>query len=104
MRSLTVPHYECLTLKKIWLFATQHPEIYQYMPDPEDREDLPRSWIVNVFYTVLGKGFSKWVEAQLEARNQERAKEQDTEAQMLPKFYQAFKASTDVSGKFLYSM
>ena len=85
--TLNVPYYDYLTLAKMWDFARGHPEVYEYMPDEEDRDALPRAWIINVFYTVLKKQFSAWVEAQMEKRNKERAKEQNTEAVMLPKFY-----------------
>ena len=98
VKTLNVPYYEYLTMAKFWDFAKGHPEVFEYMPDEEDRDALPRSWMINVFYTVLKDKFSKWVEDQMERRNKERAKEQNSEVVMHAKFYQAFKESTDVSG------
>ena len=87
VKTLNVPYYEYLTMAIFWEFAKEHPEVFEYVPDEEDRDALPRAWIINVFYTVLKDKFSKWVEAQMEKRNKERAKEQNSEVVMHPKFY-----------------
>jgi hypothetical protein len=85
-------------MAKFWEFAKGHPAVFEYMPDEEDRDALPRAWVINVFYTVLKDKFSKYVEDQMDKRIKERAKEQNSEAVMHPKFYQAFRESKDVSG------
>ena len=104
VKTLNVPYYEYLTVARMWDLAAKHPNVLKYMPAEEDRDALPRAWIINIFYTVLGKTFSDWVDAQLERRNKERAKEQNTEAVLLDKFAASFKASTDVSGKYLVQL
>ena len=97
-----MPFYEYLTVEKMQEWAKGQPEVFKYLPAEEDLDALPRAWIVNVLYTVLGKTFSTWVDAQIEKRNKERATEKNQEAVLLPKFWKSFKASTDVSGKFLH--
>ena len=101
VKTLNVPYYENLTLADMWKFAADHQEINRYLPAEEDQDDLPRSWVVNVLFTVLGSKFAKWINKQMEIRNKLRLKDQNKEAVMLPKFAASFRASTDISGKFL---
>ena len=96
---MNVPYYENLTLDKMWQFAADHPEVNRYLPADEDKDELPRSWVVNILFTVLGNKFAKWINKQMEARNKQRLKDQNKEAVMLPKFAASFRTSTDISSK-----
>ena len=60
-----VPAYENLTIKCIADFASQHPEIALYMPDPPDLGKVPKQWICNVCAVVIGQPFRDWVKAQV---------------------------------------
>ena len=104
VKTLNVPYYENLTLAHIWKFAADHPEVNKFLPAEEDRDDLPRSWVVNVLFSVLGGKFAKWINRQMEARNKLRLKDQNKEAVMLPKFAASFRASTDISCKYKHSL
>ena len=75
VKTLNVPYYENLTLDKMWQFAADHPEVNRYLPAEEDKDELPRSWVVNVLFTVLGAKFARWINKQMERRNQLRLKD-----------------------------
>ena len=67
----------------------------------EQREvyKLPRAYLANVIYTLVGDKFRKWVEQKIEERNEKIMQEQNMAIDMDPEVYQAFKASNYVSGK-----
>ena len=58
---------------------------------------VPRQWIVNVCYTVIGKKFADWVGESINARNQHVAEKQDLLLEMDPEILQAFKNSKNIS-------
>ena len=41
-----------------------------YYPVKQEIRKLPKQWIANVAYSVLGDDFSDWVKEQIEARNE----------------------------------
>ena len=47
--------------------------INQYLPDDQDLHKLPRQWIINVCYSVLGKPFGQWVMQGVEQRHEKLA-------------------------------
>ena len=61
VKTITVPFYENLTVKSMWSYASEHEQVNEYLPDGKDRDELPRTWLANVFNTVIGEAFGKWV-------------------------------------------
>ncbi len=41
----------------------------QFMPDERDIPKLPRQWVVNLAYTLIGDEFRDWVKNRIEERN-----------------------------------
>ena len=66
----------------MWSYASEHEQVSEYLPDGKDRDELPRTWLANVFNTVIGEAFGKWVRDQIEARNAERMVDQNLEVEM----------------------
>ena len=62
---------------------------------------LPKQFIVNVIYTVIGDSFADWVKERVVARNIKIVKVQNLAIDMDPEVYAAFTNSTAVSSKFL---
>ncbi|MEC8878028.1 MAG: hypothetical protein VX554_02475 [Candidatus Thermoplasmatota archaeon] len=60
---------------------------------------LPKQWVVNVAYSVVGDQFGAWVREQIEARNLKVAHERDMLVDLDPEIAAAFAASTAVSRK-----
>ena len=57
-----VPHFEGLTMATMLDYASQHPEVQKYLPEIEREIDkLPRAYVANVIYTVVGDPFQNWV-------------------------------------------
>ena len=60
---------------------------------------MPRHYICNVIYTIIGDEFQKWANQRIDNRNEKVVKEKDMEINMDPEIAAIFKASTSVSGK-----
>ena len=65
IQTIYVPGYENLTLKHIGDFASQQPDILDYLPDDPDLKKVPKQWIVNVCAAVIGAPFRDWVAEQV---------------------------------------
>jgi len=69
------PHYEDLTVQDILDFAICKPGVEEYFPDKRDIPKLPRQWVINVAYTIIGPEFQEWVDSQVSARNKRKETE-----------------------------
>ena len=70
--------------------------------EPREIDKLPRSYVANVIYTIVGERFKQWVESQIQARTKKNIEDQDMAIEMDPEVLQAFKASNHVSGKYFF--
>ena len=52
-----VPQYEGLTCETILGLRRWHPEVNAFLPDDRDLSKLPRQWLANVFYSIVGGPF-----------------------------------------------
>ena len=99
-KHINVPQFEGLAIKDIQTFASAYPQLARYFPVEKEMEKLPRQYIANVIYTIVGNPFAKWVESQMRKRNDKIKAEQDMMIDMDPEIAEIFKASQSVSGKF----
>jgi len=67
---ILVPYYDGLSIEKMLEFAKGIDAVMKALPDLK-REilRLPREYIANVIYTLVGEKFKEWVTARIEARN-----------------------------------
>ena len=94
-----VPQYEGLTCETILGLRVWHPEVNAFLPDDRDLSKLPRQWLANVFYTVIGGPFQVFVDKLIEARNTKVAKQGNVMIEMDEEVYEAFKNSKQISSK-----
>ena len=87
---LSVPQYEGLGIKEFLAEVAKYPDTAQYFPEPDDIRKLPRQWIINVAYSLVGKPFADWVQVIIEARNKELVEKRDMAIQMDPDILRAF--------------
>ena len=81
---LYVPQYENLNIERILVTARKNPRINDFLPEDRDMHKVPRQWLINVTYTVLGEPFVGWVKGEIESRNEELAKKQNLLIEMDP--------------------
>ena len=60
------------------------------MPIEREIEKIPKQWIINVAYTVIGESFSAWAYDQIKVRNDKVKKEKDLNIAMDPKIADMF--------------
>ena len=60
---------------------------------------MPRQWLINVTYTLVGQLFATWAKDIIDARNQRLVEEQKLAIDIDPEILQYFTQSTAVSSK-----
>ena len=98
-KHLSVPHFEGLTVDDFLEYAGQHGRVMDYFPPQKEIPKLPRQWIINVIYTLIGAPFSDWVAQRIQARNEKIKNEKNLTISMDPDIAAAFRNSHTVSGK-----
>ena len=69
------------------------------MPDQRDHRKLPRQWIINVIYSLVGEPFRAWVSGVIKGRNELLATKNDLLIELDPDIARAFKSSLNISSK-----
>ena len=103
-RHVYVPHYETLTLKKIFEFLNDgHGQVFQYLPDLQEIDKIGREWICNIIATIIQDKFVDWVAKQVNDRNELIVEKGDLAVEMDDEIFAAFQSSTAVSRKYQIS-
>ena len=97
---LNVPQYEGLSIDRILEKGQEHPQVVNYLPDERDIDRLPRSFIVNVTYTLMGEKFKSWVQEVIVERNNRIAENRKLIIELDPAVATAFRDSVNISSKF----
>ena len=77
----------------------KHPSIGERHPDMIEVPRLPKEFLGNVAFTVLGDVFGDWVKQQIESRNEKVLVERNNAIEMDPEMAEAFKSYAAVSSK-----
>ena len=97
---MSVPHYEGPSVDDILAYLQNHEVFWRYVPElHKEVIKLPKQWVVNIAWTVVGKPFGEWVRERIEERNYKVAVEKNLLIQMDPEVAETFKKSTAVSSK-----
>ena len=71
-----------------------------WFPEEEDMYRLPRQWIANVAYSVIGDEFHKWIANHILERNQKVAKTHNLFINLDPKIAKIFENVQHTSCKY----
>ena len=77
-----------------------HSQVLDYLPVAKEIIKLPKQFLVNVIYTVVGDAFADWVKQRVVARNLKIVEVQKLGIEMDPDVAAAFSNSTAVSSKY----
>ena len=100
VKHIAVPHFEGLTFDTMLHNAKKHPAFDKFLPaEAREVEKLPRQYLANLIYTVIGESFKDWVQEKIHERTEKIKEDQDMAIEMNPEIMAAFKQSTNVSGK-----
>ena len=87
------PQYENISVKNMLQEASNDPDLMKYLPDKEEIHLLPRQYLANVIYTVVGERFAAWVKERIEERNKKMATTNNMLIAMDPEIAAAFAQS-----------
>jgi hypothetical protein len=77
VKQLNVPHFEGLKLQTFLSYAASKPAVMEALPSVlREREALPRGYLANVIYTLVGEPFKHWVEQRVNNRHNQRRQEE----------------------------
>jgi hypothetical protein len=100
VKQLNVPHFEGLKMDTFLSYAANKPAVMQALPSVlREREALPRGYLANVIYTLVGEPFKQWVEQRVNNRHEQRRQEEGA-IQMDSEIAAIFNRSTATSGKY----
>ena len=100
VKTIQVPHFDGLTFDTMIVNAKKHPGFSSFLPmEPREVEKLPRAYLANLIYTIVGDPFKQWVRKRMQERTQKIQEDQDMAIEMDQEIYEAFKASNSISGK-----
>jgi hypothetical protein len=98
VKTINIPQFDGLTIERMLYHARSASSVMRALPVREGEiKKLPRAYIANVMYTIIGEPFRDWVEKKVKDRNEKHMLSQNMTIEMDPEVYKAFKASTHVS-------
>ena len=99
-KHLPVPQYEGLTTADIYIFCGDHGVVCDYLPDEREIKKLPKQWVINLVYSLVGDDFKQWVRSRIDSRNEKLVITNNLMIQLDPDIAAAFKHSTAISSKY----
>jgi hypothetical protein len=101
VKIIFVPQYEHLSLDDVIEFASDFDLVKDYFPVGREMRKMPRQYICNMVYTILGEQFMKWVKNRVAARNSKVAVTNNLNVTLDPHVAKAFAMSSAVSRRCL---
>ena len=65
VRHLHVPQYDTLTIALLYAEMVKIPEVLTYLPVPKEVKKLPKQFLVNLAYSIVGDDFAAWVKQRI---------------------------------------
>ena len=75
---MAVPQYEHMSLDDILDFGLGYKDVVDALPIPREIRKMPRPYVCNVIYTLVGKDFRDWVSERCKIRNEKLASDHNT--------------------------
>ena len=101
VKHVQIPHFEGLKLENMIKFAKQYPAAMHALPELQREIDkLPREYVGNVIYTIVGEPFAQWINKCINERHARVQKEEEM-IELDPEIAEIYERSQSVSGKWL---
>ena len=100
VKHISVPFFEGLKIEEMLKFAFSYEEVFKRLPVEKEILQLPRQYIANVIYTIVGKPFSNWVDLKIAERHQKVTSEKNMMVELDPAIAKILQKSTIVSSKY----
>ena len=101
IKHLNVPQYDGLKLEAFFEWAVsydqkhkeQRPIMDAFPLELQEREKLPRQYVINAIYTLAAQDFRDWVDALVNQRHLEIAEQKQMYIELDPEVAEVFNAS-----------
>ena len=103
-KHLPVPQYEGLGTADILDWCGDHPIVLEYLPDEREIRKIPKQWLINLVYSLVGNDFKAWVRQQIDARNEKHVVSHNLMVALDPEIQKCFKNSTAISSKYIMDL
>ena len=70
--------------------AVKYPEVAYYLPEAKELPKVPRQWLANVIFSIVGQPFADWVDSVIQMRNSKIVANDNKFVAMDPEVYAAF--------------
>ena len=97
VKVISVPQYEELTMDTILDFGRAYVVVENALPVIRETRKMPRAYVCNVIYTLVGAPFKDWVFKRCKDRNDRLENAHDTTIVLDSRIAAAYEASTFVS-------
>ena len=101
VKQISVPFFDGLSIQSMLTFASLYPEVLKRLPVDKETLQLPRQYIANVIYTIVGEPFAVWVDTMINNRHDKVTNEKNMMVEMDPVIHSILQKSKIVSSKFL---
>ena len=78
-----------------------YPECLPFLPIQKELPKVPKQWISNVIFSVVGETYSNWVKQRIVDRNTKLVTKKNLNIDMDPAIAAAFENSNAISSKYL---
>ena len=76
-----------------------HSELFKHLPEKAEQIKLPKQFIINLLYTLVGDDFEIWIRSKINERNEKLQESKDLMISVDPQVAKIFFASNFVSCK-----
>ena len=99
VKVLHAPLYKGLSIEKLLAEGKKTPRVAEYLPEERDIHRLPRQFVVNLIYTIVGEGIKSFVTKAIKKRNDQIAENRHLIIELDPEIAAAFQQSVNISSK-----
>jgi len=93
-RHLHVPQFEGLTMTDLIEYANGFPDVMIRLPIEKEIERLPRDYVADIIFTMVGRPFAQWRDQRIDERNHRVALKNNEYCGLAPEVAAAVQRST----------
>ena len=99
MQHLNCPQYEGLSIEDILDKWGTNLNLARHFPHPTELPKVPKQWVVNVCFKIIGPAFDQWVRSKIDERNKKIEDKKNIMIEVDPEIAKIFNASNFISCK-----
>ena len=94
-----MPQYDGLATTQILEQYKDHSELFKHLPEKAEQVKLPKQFVINLIYTLIGDDFEIFIRSKINERNDKLQEDRNLMISVDPQIAKIFYASNFVSCK-----